>query len=400
MMRSDYDLIVVGGGLGGAAFAKAMVGRGARVLVVERERQFRDRVRGEGIFPWGATELRELGLYQQLIEACGHEVKWTETYVDGARIERRDLHATNRQPMLNWVHHEMEEVLLLAAATAGAEVRRGVRACDVKAGTPPAISVEQEGRVEELRARLVVCADGRGSVARKWANFGVQQDSYGMLLAGVLLEGMRDVSSDTNYWFLNPSLGQFAFLCPQSKGRTRAYAWHPRYWDYRFQGAEDLSSFVADSVKAGAPNEWYAGARPAGPLATFDGADSWVVHPYNNGVALIGDAAASSDPSFGQGQSLALRDARVLRDQLFANEDWAAAGHTYAAEHGRYFAAVHKFTGWFYKLWYETGAEADARRTRALPLIAEDMSRIPDAIFSGPEVPLGETVRKRFFGEE
>jgi hypothetical protein len=33
-------------------------------------------------------------------------------------------------------------------------------------------------------------------------------------------------------------------------------------------------------------------------------------------------------------------------------------------------------------------------------LIAEDMSRIPDAIFSGPEVPLDETVRKRFFGEE
>jgi menaquinone-9 beta-reductase len=49
MMRSDYDLIVVGGGLGGAAFAKAMVGRGARVLVVEHERQFRDRIRGEGL---------------------------------------------------------------------------------------------------------------------------------------------------------------------------------------------------------------------------------------------------------------------------------------------------------------------------------------------------------------
>jgi 2-polyprenyl-6-methoxyphenol hydroxylase-like FAD-dependent oxidoreductase len=151
-MSTDYDLIVVGGGLGGAALAKAMVERGARVGVVERERQFRDRVRGEGIFPWGAIELRELGLYQQLIEACGQEVKWTETYVEGARIERRDLHATNRQPMLNWVHHEMEEVLLLAAATAGAEVRRGARACDVKAGTPPVICVEEEGRVEEMHA--------------------------------------------------------------------------------------------------------------------------------------------------------------------------------------------------------------------------------------------------------
>jgi menaquinone-9 beta-reductase len=399
-MRTDYDLIVVGGGLGGAALAKAMAERGASVLVIEREPQFRDRVRGEGIFPWGVIELRTLGLYQQLIEGCAQEVRWIEMYVDGTRIERRDLQATNRQPMLNWVHNEMEEVLLQAATTAGAEVRRGVRACGVKPGTRPAVTIELQGKVEEIPARLVVCADGRGSVARKWANFAVQQDSYGMLLAGILVEGMPDVSSNTNYWFLNPTLGQFAFLCPQSNGRTRAYAWHPRYWDYRFQGAEDLPHFVADSVKAGAPSRWYASARPIGPLATFDGADTWVVHPYHSGVVLIGDAAASSDPSYGQGQGLTARDARVLRDQLLANDDWNVAGHTYAAEHDRYFAEVHKFTSWVYKLLYETGPEADARRTRALPLLAEDVSRMPDAIFTGPEVPLDETARKRFFGEE
>ncbi len=399
-MRTEYDLIVVGGGLGGAALAKAMAERGARVLVIERERQFRDRVRGEGIFPWGVIELRRLGLYQQLVAECAQEVRWIEMYVDGMRIERRDLEATNRQPMLNWVHNEMEEVLLRAAVAAGAEVQRGVRACDVKPGARPTVSVEEEGRVKEMQARLVVCADGRGSAARKWANFAVQQDSYGMLLAGVLFEGMPDVSFDTNYWFLSPSIGQFAFLCPQSNGRTRAYAWHPRYWGYRFQGAEDLPRFVEDSVKAGAPSQWYASIRPIGPLATFDGADSWVVHPYQNGVALIGDAAASSDPSYGQGQGLTVRDVRVLRDQLLAGEDWDAAAHAYAAEHDRYFAGVHTFTSWVYKLFYETGPEADARRTRALPLLAEDLRRMPDAIFSGPEVPLDETARKRFFGEE
>ena len=90
-MRTDYDLIVVGGGLGGAALAKAMAERGARVLVIERERQFRDRVRGEGIFPWGATELRRLGLYQQPIEECAQEIGWIKMSVDGMRIERREL---------------------------------------------------------------------------------------------------------------------------------------------------------------------------------------------------------------------------------------------------------------------------------------------------------------------
>jgi 2-polyprenyl-6-methoxyphenol hydroxylase-like FAD-dependent oxidoreductase len=46
--------------------------------------------------------------------------------------------------------------------------------------------------VEEIHARLVVCADGRGSVARKWLNFPVQQESHGMLLAGVLCEATPD----------------------------------------------------------------------------------------------------------------------------------------------------------------------------------------------------------------
>ena len=44
-----YDIITVGGGLGGATLAKAMAAQGARVLVLEREVHFKDRVRGEQI---------------------------------------------------------------------------------------------------------------------------------------------------------------------------------------------------------------------------------------------------------------------------------------------------------------------------------------------------------------
>ena len=75
--------------------------------------------------------------------------------------------------------------------------------------------------------------------------------------------------------------------------------------------------------------------RAAGILATFDGADTWVDHPYHNGITLMGDAAASSDPTWGQGLSLTVRDARVVRDQLVADNDWDAAGHAYAAAHDR-----------------------------------------------------------------
>ena len=45
-MNHDYDLIVVGGGVGGSTLAAGMAAEGARVLVLEAEETFHDRVPG------------------------------------------------------------------------------------------------------------------------------------------------------------------------------------------------------------------------------------------------------------------------------------------------------------------------------------------------------------------
>jgi flavin-dependent dehydrogenase len=115
-----------------------MAENGARVLVIERERQFKDRVRGEGTFPWGVAELQELGVYQLLLDTCARSIRWEDTYMGGVRTEHRDLIATSRQqlPMLNWLHNEMEEVLLQAAQDAGAEVQPGRTSIRPDTGRP------------------------------------------------------------------------------------------------------------------------------------------------------------------------------------------------------------------------------------------------------------------------
>jgi hypothetical protein len=43
---------------------------------------------------------------------------------------------------------------------------------------------------------------------------------------------------------------------------------------------------------------------------------------------------------------------------------------------------------------------ADARRARAFPLIAQDPTRVPDVINTGPDVVLDDSVRRRFFAED
>ena len=54
----SFDLIVVGGGLAGSTFAARLARAGRRVLVLESEKQFKDRVRGENMVPWGVAAAR------------------------------------------------------------------------------------------------------------------------------------------------------------------------------------------------------------------------------------------------------------------------------------------------------------------------------------------------------
>lgn len=60
MERLDY--VVVGGGIAGGTFATVMARAGASVLLLERQSDYRDRVRGELIWPWGVAEVQRLGV--------------------------------------------------------------------------------------------------------------------------------------------------------------------------------------------------------------------------------------------------------------------------------------------------------------------------------------------------
>jgi menaquinone-9 beta-reductase len=199
---------------------------------------------------------------------------------------------------------------------------------------------------------------------------------------------------------VNPELGQSAILIPQGGGRARAYVVFPAEAGRRLGGKADVPRFIDEALRTGVQPDLLVGAATAGPLATFEGADSWVEHPYHDGVALIGDAAATSDPSWGQGLSLAVRDVRLLSEALRANDDWDAAGHAYARGHDQGYATIRATAHLFTTFFLETGPVADERRARALPLIAQEPGRVPDAFMSGPDAaPVDQFTRSRFFDE-
>jgi 2-polyprenyl-6-methoxyphenol hydroxylase-like FAD-dependent oxidoreductase len=268
---------------------------------------------------------------------------------------------------------------------------------DLRPGATPAVSIERDGQVRELRARLVVCADGRSSMGRTWGGFTTLRGAPKLLGAGLLFENLG-ADPDTAVSMLNPFLGRVAYLFPQGSGRVRAYLMYETNLP-RLQGDNDAARFVEECVKTGLPRETYAGGRPVGPLASFDMTESWVDHPYHDGVALLGDAAGSSDPTWGQGLSQTLRDVRILSDNLLATDDWNRAARDYADAREVYFKTLVTTTDWLFDLFFRRGVEADQRRERALPLLVQEPDRFPDHIISGPELPDDDAVRRRLFGE-
>jgi 2-polyprenyl-6-methoxyphenol hydroxylase-like FAD-dependent oxidoreductase len=397
-----YDLIVVGGGIAGASLAKRMAESGARVVVLERETEFRDRIRGECLVPWGVGEARQLGVADTL-RSCSNEMQWVQLSINGQIGMKRDLFATTPQGAGMWgfYHPRAQEALLTAAATAGAEIRRGATVRRIVAGAKPKVEIAaDDGNSAELEGRLVAYCAGRNPALRTELGFETRRGSIPLLLSGIWVKELPpEVDSSVAYISNDVANGSVSALFQQPDGRARAYfGFHPQKCE-RLQGDASFGRFRDELEKAAQGTIPFGASKPIGPLASFECTDVWVDHPYRGGVALVGDAAASNDPSWGQGLSLAFRDARVLSDELLGDKDWAAAGERYAERHDQHYGTIRKVSGWFYDIFQRLGPEAEARRARALPLLAQGPMRFPDQLYSGPDLPMADDARARFFGE-
>src|SRR5262245_51410691 len=152
MTEPAYDIVTVGGGIAASSLALCMAREGSRVLVLEREQQFKDRVRGEALVPWGVGEARHLGIYDLLKQACGHEQPWFDVFLGPHQLMHRDLLATTPQqaPVCSFYHPRMQEVLLTAAAQAGADIRRGATVTGIDPGSQPVVRFQSDGRQHEV----------------------------------------------------------------------------------------------------------------------------------------------------------------------------------------------------------------------------------------------------------
>lgn len=398
----DYDLIIAGGGIGGSALACVMAGAGWSVLVLEKQAEYEDRVRGEWIAPWGVVETRRLGLYDLLMAAGGHHITSHVTYDESlepalAEAGAMPLGLLPDVPGPLCIGHPRHcETLFNEAIKRGADCRRPVEVETVSLGPAPSVSWTEDGQQKRATARLVVGAEGRQSLVRRAAGIRLHQDKPHHWFAGLLVEGVEGIDATRQTIGTEDRFGFLAF--PQGGDRVRIYGGYPLEERGRFQGEDGPRAFLeAFRMRCAPGNAAIAEGRPAGPLFSYFNNDSWTDDPFAEGAVLIGDAAGWNDPINGLGLSITYRDVRIVSDLLVAaGRQGEADFSTYAEERSERMRRL-RFAGHLQAaLDMEFGEAARARREAYHRRRAADptIGIHGMAILAGPE-----TVPAEFFTE-
>ena len=318
-MTSDHDLIVVGGGpagmMAGLLFARA----GCDVLVLEKHADFFRDFRGDTVHPSTMEILDQLGMLKRFLKRPHSELNGAELSLAGRLWKIGDLsHLKTAAPFIammpqwDFLDFLREE----AKAFPGFHLRM-----------ESAVEgfIEEQGRVEgvrladgeEVRARLVIAADGRTSIVRSmlpletlgapmdvfWFRIPKSEKEKGGLRGNVARSRLLVMIDRSDYW-------QCAFLIPKGAAET-----------YRAKGIDAIRKEVAE-------------AAPDLDLSQLDGIDDLKLLSValdrltcwsRPGLLAIGDAAHAMSPIGGIGINLAIQDAvaaaNILAGTLAKGDD-------------------------------------------------------------------------------
>ena len=164
-ISSSYDVIVVGGGPSGATAARRLAQQDLNVAVFERETKFSMRV-GESLMPRIYDLIHELGLDDRMAKV-GHVAKYGASFGFGddktlKRISFTDGFDDGGVNAYNVERASFDEMLLEAAADAGAEVHRGCSAQSIEQLEDGAVAVMVEGR--RVDAKYLIDASGANTL--------------------------------------------------------------------------------------------------------------------------------------------------------------------------------------------------------------------------------------------
>ncbi|MBK9723982.1 MAG: geranylgeranyl reductase family protein [Actinomycetales bacterium] len=322
------DVVVVGAGPGGSATAAYLAAHGVDVLLLEKATFPRDKICGDGLTPRAVKELVHLGIdttgWQRTkgLRILGGGHHFTLDWPDTATFPSYGLVRTRRQ---------LDETLARHAVARGARLQERTSVTDpVTDGRGRVVGVRAKllddqgratGQTQEIRAKVVVAADGVSSRLATAVGRPKREDRVmGVAVRAYYTTPQRDeyLESHLELWTTDEAgnrmlMPGYGWLFPLEDGRTNVGL-----------GILDTSSAFGQTDYRDVMRRWVDGLgdrwqlehdATAGPIRGAALPMGFNRTPlYADGLLLVGDAGGMVNPFNGEGIDYALEAARVGAD--------------------------------------------------------------------------------------
>ncbi|OLE69645.1 hypothetical protein AUF78_10170 [archaeon 13_1_20CM_2_51_12] len=327
-MVEDYDVLIVGAGIGGLTLGCALTSNGRKVCLLEARPGVTRSKRGLTLQPNGLAALRNLGLLGR-VSRIGSEttrVAWHE--IGGAPLATLDYsildHPHNH--LLTVVPSELELVLREEFSRRGGIIFESTFFREIRPNRSEQVLLEAERNGSRIvfSGKVVVGADGENSRVRQALQIPVRVKNYPDHFLFMLARPVASLQHEARQYLAK---GKMAGFFP-TRDSTYIFYYLPSrtITEFKSQGIEsfkkqlvNIEPDISDSLSN--LGSWEDLAETSARRVDVK---SWVA----DRAALLGDAVHALDPSWAQGANLSLQDALALANTIercFELNDFTAA---------------------------------------------------------------------------
>ena len=348
-MVSDFDIVLLGGGLNGAALACALARGPHSVAVLEPHPPGTDSEAWDSRLyaysPGNVAWLKSLGGWDAGVRAQAvYQMRVRGDDGGGLTFDALDAGLSE----LAWIaENNRLQASLWRTFRAGANIRAIAAQAEAVTWNPDGRHRLHLAGGDTLSTRLLVAADGAHSWLRRQAGIAITAEDYRHVGVVANFETEKAHRGTAFQWF-RPD-GVLAWLPLPGNRLSMVWSTPPEH-------AEALKALSGEALAekvAAAGSQRLGELRCITPAAGFPlvrrRAKEWV----RPGLVLLGDAAHTVHPLAGQGVNLGFRDSRLLAEVLSSGGDPGEIGRlaAYAARRMEDVASMQFTTGGLKKLF-------------------------------------------------